>query len=467
MIKPVILCGGSGSRLWPLSREGYPKQFLALHGERTLLQETLTRVANLPKMLDPMCICNVKHRFIVAQQMRSMKIVGEIILEPVGRNTAPAITVAALRSQEQDPLLLVLPSDHYIYPQTEIASALAKAIPLAEEGGLVAFGINPIRPESGFGYIRSGQAYGQGFQIKAFVEKPDAAQAAAMLAVGGHFWNSGMFLFKASTLLHEMERFKPDIVAACRHAVMKSVTDLDFVRLDRDSFEACPADSVDYAVLEKTDHGMLVPMMVQWNDLGSWSSLHEIGNKDVANNVICGDVVVKDSFGCYLHSNDKLLAVVGVKDIVAVVADDAVLIAHKDKTQQVKEIVAQLKKTKRSEAVIHKKVYRPWGTYETTDVAERFQVKRITVNPGGVLSLQKHHHRAEHWVVVRGTAQIINGDKQFLLQEGQSTYIQLGAMHRLENPGKIPLDIIEVQTGSYLGEDDIVRNDDVYNRNSE
>ncbi len=464
MIKPIILGGGTGSRLWPLSRELYPKQFLALTGEDTLFQGTVLRAAALPDALPPLVLCNQEHRFIVAEQLRALDKTGEIILEPVGRNTAPAIAIAALRCLEADPLLLVLPADHQIHPLESFVAAVADAAPLAENGALVTFGIPPTRPETGFGYIRRGEPLGRGYRVSAFVEKPDEPQARAMLAAGNHFWNSGIFLFKASVFLEELERFRPDILAACRQALDASQVDLDFLRLDKAAFSACPEDSIDYAVMEGTDRGAVVPLRAAWSDLGSWAALLEGGDKDAAGNVLTGDVLVEGTKDCYLHSRDSLLTAVGISDLIVVVTSDAVLVAHKDKTQEVKTIVRRLRKAKRGEAVTHRKVYRPWGSYETTDCAARFQVKRITVKPGQVLSLQKHHHRAEHWVVVRGTAAIVNGDKEFLLTEDQSAYIPVGGVHRLGNPGNIPLEIIEVQTGSYLGEDDIVRIEDVYHR---
>lgn len=464
MIKPILLSGGSGSRLWPLSRELFPKQFLTFSDKTTLFQNTVQRVAALEDRLQPLTICNIEHRFIVAEQLHALGVEGEIILEPVGRNTAPAITVAALLHQELDPVLLVLPSDHLIAPQEAFAQAVQSALPYAEEGALVTFGITPASPETGYGYIRRGPAKGKSFCISAFVEKPDASQAQSMIDSGDHYWNSGIFMFKASVLLEEMHKFGPEILDACRKAVQSSVRDLDFVRLDKNAFSACPADSLDYVVMEKTDRGIVTPVDVQWNDLGSWTSLFDVGEKDACGNTVSGDVLLQDANNCFLHSNDKLLAAVGIEDIVAVVTSDAVLVAHKNKSQDVKEVVVRLRESRRNEAMTHSKVYRPWGWYETTDTDKRFQVKRITVKPGHVLSLQKHHHRAEHWVVVSGTAEITNGDKKFLLSEDQSTYIPIGIPHRLANPGKIPLEIIEVQTGPYLGEDDIVRMDDIYDR---
>lgn len=464
MIKPIILCGGSGSRLWPLSRELYPKQFLALAGETTLFQDTVIRAAALEGRLPPLTICNLEHRFIVAEQLRALGVEGEIVLEPAGRNTAPAIAVAALMCLEQDPLLLALPADHLISPQEAFAAAVAHAVPLAGDGALVAFGIAPTDPKTGYGYIRRGAPRGAGFDIAAFVEKPEEDRAREMIASGNHYWNSGIFMFRASVLVSQLQRHAPDILEACRTAVAESARDLEFVRLEKESFIACPADSIDYALMEKTDQGAVVPMEAHWNDLGSWSALFDAREKDESGNAVTGDVLVQDSRGCYLHSRDKLLAAVGVEDLIAVVTSDAVLIAHKTKTQLVRQLVTRLRQSQRGEALVHSKVYRPWGHYETTDLDDRFQVKRITVKPGHMLSLQKHHHRAEHWIVVRGTAEIINGDKRMLLSEDQSTYIPIGNVHRLGNPGKIPLEIIEVQTGPYLGEDDIVRLEDVYDR---
>ncbi len=470
MIKPVILCGGKGSRLWPLSRELYPKQFLSVGGGDTLFQDTVSRARALEtidaagEVLRPLTICNTEHRFLVAEQLQLLGMQGEIVLEPVGRNTAPAIAVSAILCEEQDPVLLVMPADHVLKPLDAFLRSVAQALPLAEQGMLVTFGVRPDRPETGFGYIRRGAPRDDGFLVDAFVEKPDEERARQYQESGEYYWNSGMFMYKASALLAELEKFAPGIVASCRKAVASTVTDLDFVRLDKDAFAACPADSIDYAVMEKTDRCVVVPMQAQWGDLGSWSALYDAGEKDADGNVSIGDVLVQDAKGCYLHSEKKLLAAVGVEDVIAVVTEDSVLVASKDKAQQVKDVVARLKKEGREEAMVHRKVYRPWGSYESTDKAERFQVKRITVKPGQVLSLQKHHHRAEHWIVVRGTAQIVNGDKEFLLTEDQSTYIPTGNVHRLGNPGKILLEIIEVQTGPYLGEDDIVRLEDIYDR---
>lgn len=464
MIKPIMLCGGSGSRLWPLSRELYPKQFLALQGEKTLLQDTLLRAATLRDSLPPLAICNREHRFIVAEQVHSLGLTGEIVLEPVARNTAPAVAVAALLCEEQDHVLLVLPADHQIQTTEAFAQAVHKALPLARQGALVTFGITPTTPETGYGYIQRGPATGQGFEVEAFVEKPDADNALRMVSSGDHYWNSGIFMFTARAILRELEEFAPLILESCRQAVARSSNDIDFLRLDADAFAACPSDSLDYAVMEKTRCGMVMPMDVYWSDLGSWSALYDAGVKDPAGNVVSGDVFAQSSRNCYLHSKDRLLAAVGVEDVIAVVTSDAVLVAHKDSSQEVKDVVTRLRQEGRDEAVVHRKVYRPWGSYESTDYADRFQVKRITVNPGQVLSLQKHHHRAEHWIVVRGTAEIVNGDKKLLLSEDQSTYIPIGNVHRLGNPGKIPLEIIEVQTGPYLGEDDIVRLEDIYDR---
>ncbi len=463
MIKPVILCGGKGSRLWPLSRELYPKQFLAVGGSRTLFQQAVLRAVGLDA-LPPMTVCNTEHRFLVAEQLQGLSISGEIVLEPVGRNTAPAIAAAAVLCEREDPVLLVMPADHIIEPISGFATAVAKALPLAEQGMLVTFGVIPDRPETGFGYIKRGAPVGEGFGVASFVEKPDADTALEFKDSGEYYWNSGMFMYRASALLAELETFAPEIVAACRGAVEESSADLDFIRLDKKRFSAGPADSIDYAVMEKTKHGAVVPMDVEWSDLGSWSALFDAGNKDDAGNVVLGDVLVQDSKGCYLHSENKLLAAVGLEDVIAVVTADAVLVAHRDQSQQVKEVVNRLHEAGREEALVHRKVYRPWGSYESMDMADRFQVKRITVKPGQKLSLQKHHHRAEHWVVVRGTALIVNGDKEMLLSEDQSTYIPIGNVHRLSNPGKIPLELIEVQTGPYLGEDDIVRLEDVYDR---
>jgi len=468
MIVPVILSGGTGSRLWPLSREVYPKQLLPLVNERTMLQNTVLRVQGIEALAAPMVVCNEEHRFMVAEQLRQLGIQPQsVILEPVGRNTAPAVAVAALKALEsgEDPLLLVLPADHIIHDEAAFRAAVARVAPAAGGGKLATFGILPSRPETGYGYIRA-EAGGEGVSpVQAFVEKPDLQTAREYLEAGDYYWNSGMFLFRASRFLQELERFRPEIPIACREALGDARQDLDFLRLDRDAFARCPSDSIDYAVMEHTREAVVAPLDVGWNDVGAWSALWEVGERDGDDNVVQGDVLSEASSGCYLRAESRLLATVGVENLVVVETPDAVLVAHRDRVQDVKTIVERLKQAGREEGSSHRKVYRPWGSYDSIDAATRFQVKRITVNPGAALSLQMHHHRAEHWVVVRGTARITRGDEVILLSENQSTYIPLGTTHRMENPGKIPLEIIEVQSGSYLGEDDIVRLDDVYGRN--
>ncbi|KFN41937.1 mannose-1-phosphate guanylyltransferase/mannose-6-phosphate isomerase [Arenimonas metalli] len=462
-ILPVILSGGSGTRLWPLSREAYPKQFLPLVGEDTMLQATWRRVAGLAGHA-PMVVANAEHRFMVAEQLREAGAEGAtVILEPMGRNTAPAIAVAALEAmaEGEDALLLVLPSDHVIVDVAAFHAAVQLARAQADAGKLVTFGIQPTGPETGYGYIK---ATGEGVRaVEKFVEKPDRATAEAYVASGQYYWNSGMFLFRASRYLAELGRLKPDILAACRETLVKSKRDEDFIRLDGEAFAACPSDSIDYAVMEKTADAALVPLDSGWSDVGSWAALWEVSPQDADGNAWHGDVI---SIGCrnsYAHG-ERLIAMVGLEDIVVVDTDDALLVGHRDRIQEVKDIVGSLKRDGRSHATWHRKVYRPWGAYDSIDNGERFQVKRITVKPGGTLSLQMHHHRAEHWIVVSGTAKVTRGDEVILLTENQSTYIPLGVVHRLENPGKLPLELIEVQSGSYLGEDDIVRFEDVYGR---
>ena len=462
---PVLLSGGSGTRLWPLSREAYPKQFLPLVGEESLLQETWRRVAELADAA-PLVVANEEHRFMVAEQLRQVGAAPQaIVLEPVGRNTAPAIAAAALQATAagDDPLLLVLPSDHVIAAAAAFRNAVQAARKAAEDGALVTFGIVPTGPETGYGYIKA--APGQGVRaVERFVEKPNAATAQDYVASGAYFWNSGMFLFRASRYLQELGRYRPDILDACRNAFAGAGRDADFVRLERQAFAACPADSIDYAVMERTDAAAVLPVDVGWNDVGSWSALWETAEHDADGNARHGDVVALECRGTYTWTERRLVALIGLEDVVVVDTDDAVLVAHRDKVQRVKDVVAGLKREGRGEAVLHRKVYRPWGAYDSIDMGERFQVKRITVAPGAALSLQMHHHRAEHWIVVSGTARVTRGDDVLLLSENQSTYIPLGVKHRLENPGKVPLELIEVQSGSYLGEDDIVRFEDVYGR---
>ena len=463
---PVILSGGSGTRLWPLSREAYPKQFLALTGDDSMLQATFKRVAPLASAA-PLVVANEEHRFMVAQQLREIGCTpSAILLEPVGRNTAPAIAVAALKAMEhgEDPLLLVLPSDHVIADAAAFREAVNSAVKAAEAGALVTFGIVPTAPETGYGYIRAEDG-GEGVcKVAQFVEKPDAATAEKYLVSGGYFWNSGMFLFRASAYLAELETHCPAIFASSREALTKAKVDADFVRLDKAAFAACPSDSIDYAVMENTAAAAVLPMSVGWNDVGSWSALWEVAQQDGDGNAHHGDVLARDCRNTLAWADHRLVALLGLDNVVVVDTDDAVLVAHKDKVQDVKHIVAALKQQGRSEPTWHRKVYRPWGSYDSIDMGERFQVKRITVKPGAALSLQMHHHRAEHWIVVSGTGRITRGDETILLGENQSTYIPLGVKHRLENPGRVPLELIEVQSGSYLGEDDIVRFEDVYGR---
>ncbi len=466
-VKVVLLSGGSGTRLWPLSREAYPKQFLALASDYSLLQDTWRRAAPLTAST-PIVVANEEHRFLVAEQLRQLGVAAPaIVLEPVGRNTAPAIAAAALQAAEggADPLLLVLPSDHVITDADGFRAAVLAASPAAAAGALVTFGIVPGAPETGFGYIQAG-ADGDARGVRGvlrFVEKPDAAAAAGYLADGGYFWNSGMFLFRASTVLAELERFRPDVLAAVKAALAAAKRDGDFIRLDQHAFAACPADSIDYAVMERTAAARVLAVDIGWSDVGSWSALWQVAARDADGNAHHGDLLAVDSRGNYVHGR-KLVALVGVDDLVVVDTDDAVLVARKDRVQQVKDVVAQLKREQRSQAVLHREVHRPWGSYDSVDMGEGFQVKRIKVKPGAALSLQSHKHRAEHWVVVRGRARVTCDETILELGPNQSTYIPIGARHRLENPGDALLELIEVQSGSYLGEDDIVRYDDVYGR---
>lgn len=463
-IVPVILSGGSGTRLWPLSREAYPKQFLPLVGGDTMLQATWKRVASIAGAA-PIVVANQEHRFMAAEQLRESKVIPQaLILEPIGRNTAPAIAIAALQAlaSGDDALLLVLPSDHVVRNEPAFHAAVKQAAQAADAGKLVTFGIVPTAPETGYGYIKA--ATGEGVRaVDRFVEKPDLATAEQYVASGEYFWNSGMFLFKASRYLKELELLQPAILAACRDALDKAARDTDFIRLDAEAFAASPNDSIDYAVMEKTVDAAVVPLDAEWNDVGAWSALWEVSDKDADGNACHGDVIALDCRNSYAYGN-RLIAMVGLEDIVVVETDDAVFVGHKDRVQDVKEIVGQIKREGRSEAAAHRKVYRPWGAYDSIDNGERFQVKRITVKPGATLSLQMHHHRAEHWIVVSGTAEVTRGDDVILLSENQSTYIPLGVTHRLKNPGKLPLELIEVQSGSYLGEDDIVRFEDQYGR---
>lgn len=468
MILPVILSGGAGTRLWPLSRELYPKQLLPLAGDKTMLQETISRLDGIQNIESPLIVCNEAHRFMVAEQVRQLITEPRaIILEPCGRNTAPAVAIAALYAQKNDTdsVLLILPADHLIQDLPVFHQAVQSGVEQAERGALVTFGIVPTQPETGYGYIRAEQgANGSAYPVAEFVEKPDMETAIGYLSSGDYYWNSGMFMFRASRYLEELERYQPDMLMACRNAMTSMISDLDFQRLDEAAFAACPADSIDYAVMEKTTQAVVIPLSAGWNDIGAWSALWEVQPHDAEGNVLIGDVLTESVNNCYLHAGTRLVAAVGIKDLVVVETADAVLVADRDQVQNVKAIVERLKTQQRNEALLHRRVNRPWGSYEGVDAGERFQVKRIIVNPGASLSLQKHHHRAEHWIVVKGTATVTCGKNVMVLSENQSTYIPLGEVHRLENPGKIPLEIIEVQSGSYLGEDDIVRLEDIYGR---
>jgi len=460
MLLPVIMAGGSGSRLWPLSRSLYPKQFISLTSEKSMLQETIVRLSGLDHQ-SPLIICNEEHRFIVAEQLRMQNIQhGGIILEPVGRNTAPAIALAALHAVKsgEDPLLLVLAADHVIQDSFAFSDAVRAAIPSAEQGMLVTFGIIPTAPETGYGYIKHGDAIEESvFRVAQFVEKPDLDTAEQYLASGEYYWNSGMFLFKASRYLEELKKHHPSMLEACESAIQGSRQDLDFIRLAEEAFFLCPDDSIDYAVMEKTHDALVVPMNAGWSDVGSFSALWEVSAKDDLGNVAVGDVLTEQTSNSYIYAQSKLVSTVGVENLVIIETKDAVLVANKDKVQNVKNIVNQLKAKNRSECEQHREVYRPWGSHDEIAEGERFHVKHLRVKPGEKTALQMHHHRAEHWVVVQGTAKVTNGDKIYLVCENQSTYIPLGSSHRIENPGKVDLHLIEVRSGSYLKEDDIVR----------
>ena len=469
MIVPVILSGGSGTRLWPLSREAYPKQFLPLVDQNTLLQNTALRIAGLADVAAPLVVCNQEHRFMVAEQLRAIGIQpATAILEPVGRNTAPAVAVAALHAQcdGADPTLLILPADHVIADVEGFRAAVRQVATHAEAGRLITFGIVPTAPETGYGYIKAGAPLDDSgvCAVERFVEKPDADTAQTYFQSGTYSWNSGMFMFRASSFLAELEQFAPAVLAACQQALATGRADRDFLWLDSAAFAACPKDSIDYAVMEKTDHAVVLPLEVGWNDVGSWSALWEVGERNGDGNIARGDVIEVDTRDSYVDATSRLVATVGVEHLVVVETADAVLVATKDRVQDVKTVVDRLKARRRPEGSSHRKVYRPWGFYDSIDLDQRFQVKRIMIKPGACISSQMHHHRAEHWVVVSGTARVHRGDEEYLLTENQSTYIPVGVPHRLTNPGKIPLEIIEVQSGSYLGEDDIVRFEDIYGR---
>ncbi|MGH8249535.1 MAG: mannose-1-phosphate guanylyltransferase/mannose-6-phosphate isomerase [Steroidobacteraceae bacterium] len=474
MIIPVILSGGAGTRLWPLSRELYPKQFLPLVGERTMIQETALRAASLPGTTGPIVVCNDSHRFLVAEQLRQAGIEPRaILLEPVGRNTAPAVAVAAMaalaasakdRRGDAGPLLLVLPADHVLTDVEAFRQSVEAALPAASEGRFVTFGVVPTRAETAYGYIRQGTGGGLVRPVAEFVEKPDAARAREFIESGDHLWNSGMFLLPARGYLAELQRLDGAMLAACSKSYDAGVRDLDFVRLERNAFEACRSDSIDYAVMEKTDRAAVVRLDAGWSDVGSWSSLQDALPPDSAGNVTRGDVFAEESKNCLLYSTERLVAVVGLDDHVVIETKDAVLVAPKNRVQGIKRLVARMKAAGRSEPALHREVFRPWGSYDSVDAGPQFQVKRLTIKPGATLSLQRHSHRAEHWVVVKGIARITRGDDIFLLHENESTFIPIGTAHRIGNPGAEPLQIIEVQSGGYLGEDDIIRLDDNYGR---
>ncbi|SPF44898.1 mannose-1-phosphate guanyltransferase [Syntrophobacter sp. SbD1] len=473
MIVPVILSGGVGSRLWPLSREHLPKQLMPfMGGEHSLFQKTLTRLSKIAGTRPPVIVCNESHRFLAAAQMQALNVsYSDIILEPEGRNTCPAITVGVLAAMKngEDPDVLVLPADHLIREDELFASAVQKGSQLTSEGKIITFGIVPDRPETGYGYIRKGENVpghqdGGACLVCEFFEKPDYEKACSYVDSKEYFWNSGMFMFRASVFLDELGRLSPEILAACRKSYENGRRDLDFTRLEDSAFASCPNISIDYAVMEKTPRAVVIPLEVGWSDVGSWLSLHEVCEKDENCNAVTGDVLLEDVHNCYIHSENRLVAALGVQNHIIIETKDAVLVSSIERSQDVKLLVSRLKKQMREEATSHSRTYRPWGSYESIDTGPRFKVKRITVNPGACLSLQMHYHRAEHWIVVRGTARITKGDEVFLLNEDQSTYIPWGTEHRLENPGKIPLELIEVQSGSYLAEDDICRLDDKYGR---
>jgi len=473
-IQPVILSGGSGTRLWPLSREQYPKQLLALDGNETMLQCTAKRLSGFDgDVASPVVVCNEEYRFITAEQMRTCGMPSDrIVLEPFGRNTAPALTLAALMVEEADPVLLVMPADHVMRDRDAFQAAVNVGARMAGDGAMVTFGIVPERPETGYGYIRCGGEMAPGVRsIDAFVEKPDADTARQYVDSGDYLWNSGIFMVRARIWLKAIEALQPEMAASCRRSVADSARDADFVRASAAEFDACPSDSIDYAVMEHLAErndlgipGVVVPLSAGWSDLGAWDALWDVAEKDADGNVARGDVMFEEAEGNLVFASDRLVTCLGVKDIVVVETPDAVMVADKRRTQDVKKLVTRLKSAARSEASAHRKIYRPWGYYDSIDAGPRFQVKRIVVNPGASLSLQMHHHRAEHWIVVSGTAKVTRGEDILLLSENQSTYIPLGTVHRLENPGKLPLEMIEVQSGSYLGEDDIVRFEDTYGR---
>ena len=465
-MKPVVLAGGTGSRLWPKSRAALPKQFLSLTSNSTMLQDTITRLKGT-NAEPPVFICNDAHRFLVAEQLRKKNIEHDgILLEPIGRNTAPAIALAALHAtkNENDPVLLVLAADHLIKDQSAFHSAITKAEVLANEGKLVTFGIVPDQPHTGYGYIKAGNVLNVGFEVAEFVEKPELETAKQYVESGDFFWNSGMFMFKASRYIEELGKYHPEMLEICRRAIETEAPDLDFIRVDSEIFSACPDDSIDYAVMEKTDSAAMVPLDAGWSDVGSWTSLWETADKDDNGNVCVGDTILENTKNSYVNAEQRLVSVIGLEDVIVVETKDAVMVAHKDDAQSIKAVVNRLKAEKRPEFEFHREVFRPWGSYDSIDSGARFQVKRITVKPGEKLSVQMHHHRAEHWIVVSGSANVTIDDNTQLVTENESVYIPIGAVHALENPGKIPLELIEVQSGAYLGEDDIVRFSDRYGR---
>ncbi|MFV1997307.1 MAG: mannose-1-phosphate guanylyltransferase/mannose-6-phosphate isomerase [Acidiferrobacterales bacterium] len=462
-ICPVILSGGSGTRLWPLSREFYPKQLLALTGERTFLQETGRRLDGIENVLPPIVVCNEEHRFLVAEQLREVNVFpSSIILEPVGRNTAPALALAAISLLEQgaDPVMLVMPADHVISDVTTFQAVVKEGAKLAAKDRLVTFGIVPNSPSTGYGYIKKGT----GSDVETFVEKPDLETAKIYVESGDYLWNSGLFMLKASIWMKELHRFRSEIAIVVEEAYRKGKEDQDFFRVDQKLFVGCPSDSIDYAVMEKTDRASILPLEAGWSDIGAWSSLWEVSERDSSGNVFVGDAIAHNTKNTMVIAQHRVVATIGIDNLIVVETPDAVLVCHKEQAQDVKEIVARLKADDRVEYQVHRKVYRPWGSYEGIDAGERFQVKRLTVKPGAALSLQSHKHRAEHWIVVSGTARVTRGEEVFELGENESTYIAIGMKHRLENPGKTPLEIIEIQSGGYLGEDDIIRYEDIYNR---
>ncbi|NNF67439.1 MAG: mannose-1-phosphate guanylyltransferase/mannose-6-phosphate isomerase [Gammaproteobacteria bacterium] len=476
-ILPVILSGGSGSRLWPLSRELYPKQLLPLLGEHTMLQETVLRLEGLPRLARPLVVCNNEHRFMVAEQLRQIDLAAAaILLEPVARNTAPAVAVAALAAADSingvscsgDPLLLVLPADHLVGDVKNLLTTIRSAIPVAASGQLVTFGINPTRPETGYGYIRAGEKSAEvSFKVSEFVEKPDLATAKRYLESGDYYWNSGMFLFRASRYLDELKKYQPDMLAACRRAYDGARTDLDFLRLDADGFAASPSDSIDYAVMEKTSDAAVVPLDAKWSDVGNWSALYEAKTPDENGNVVTGDVSSVETKDCFIYAGHRLVTTLGIQNLIVVETADAVLVAPRDQVHEVKKVVELLAQDNRRETRLHREVFRPWGSADAIGSGERYKVNRLVIKPGGSQSLQLHNKRAEHWVVVRGTARISCDNETFELMENQSTYIPVGTRHRIANPGDTPLEIIEIQSGSDIDEKDIVRLEDTYGRAGE